>query len=176
MKAIPSYPLLKQRTVSHADTPRHGHSSLPQTEAAPTEHLAARHPARPRAAQRDAQARRLRVPQWALRHIRHGAAQRSRDVEALRAAPPGDGAVQRARARAPRRVVCGEVEGRGNSREHEGHVRADAGDGALDERAQVAPLRVALRQVGQVVGRGGRGRLGGRSRAPRRPPNRKSVV
>ena len=37
MKAIPSYPLLKQRTVSHADTPRHGHGSLPRTEAAPTE-------------------------------------------------------------------------------------------------------------------------------------------
>ena len=37
MKAIPSYPLLKQRTVSHADTPRHGHGSLPWTEAAPTE-------------------------------------------------------------------------------------------------------------------------------------------
>ena len=31
------YPLLKQRTVSHADTPRHGHGSLPRTEAAPTE-------------------------------------------------------------------------------------------------------------------------------------------
>ena len=37
MKAIPSYPLLKQRTVSHADTPRHGHGGLPRTEAAPTE-------------------------------------------------------------------------------------------------------------------------------------------
>ena len=37
MKAIPSYPLLKQRTVCHADTPRHGHGSLPRTEAAPTE-------------------------------------------------------------------------------------------------------------------------------------------
>ena len=37
MKAIPSYPLLKQRTVSHADTPWHGHGSLPRTEAAPTE-------------------------------------------------------------------------------------------------------------------------------------------
>ena len=39
MKAIPSYSLLKQRTVSHghADTPRHGHGSLPRTEAAPTE-------------------------------------------------------------------------------------------------------------------------------------------
>ena len=31
------YPLLKQRTVSHADTPRHRHGSLPRTEAAPTE-------------------------------------------------------------------------------------------------------------------------------------------
>ena len=31
------FPLLKQRTVSHADTPRHGHGSLPRTEAAPTE-------------------------------------------------------------------------------------------------------------------------------------------
>ena len=37
MKAIPSHPLLKQRTVSHADTPQHGHGSLPRTEAAPTE-------------------------------------------------------------------------------------------------------------------------------------------
>ena len=37
MKAIPSYPLLKQRTVSHADTTRHGHGSLPRTDAAPTD-------------------------------------------------------------------------------------------------------------------------------------------
>ena len=37
MKAIPSYHLLKQCTVCHADTPRHGHGSLPRTEAAPTE-------------------------------------------------------------------------------------------------------------------------------------------
>ena len=37
MKAIPSHPLLKQHTVSHADTPQHGHGSLPRTEAAPTE-------------------------------------------------------------------------------------------------------------------------------------------
>ena len=36
------YPLLKQRTVSHADTPRHRHGSLPRTDAAPNERT--RHP------------------------------------------------------------------------------------------------------------------------------------
>ena len=38
MKATPSYALLKRRTrLSPTDTPRHGHGSLPRTEAAPTE-------------------------------------------------------------------------------------------------------------------------------------------